>query len=71
VSFFYVSLDGVSEETLEMLGYYKLDESDQFAVYYHKGEEIIVEKADPFIYIDDINDAPYFGSEIVSVTREE
>lgn len=63
----YVSLDGVSEEQLQFLGYILISENDEFRVYYHLGEEVIVEKADPFIYVEDLNDAALFGSEIFRV----
>ncbi len=71
MSLFYVSMDGVSAEMLEMLGYYLLSEDPSFKVYYHKGDEIIVDKSDPFIYVDVVNDASYFGSDILSIDRDD
>lgn len=66
----YVSLDGVTEGQLEFLGYILLAEDEEFKVYYHQGEEVIVDKNDPFIYVDDLNDASLFGAQIFRVKGE-
>ena len=63
----YVSLDRISDEQLEFLGYILITENELFKLYLHKGEEIIVDKSDPFIMVDDLNDAALMGSEILHV----
>lgn len=65
----YVSLDGVSEETLNFLGYYCIGENEEFKIYYHKGEEIIVDKSKPYILVDDLNDAKLFGNEVIEISK--
>lgn len=66
----YVSLDGVSKDTLEFLGYYLVAENDDFEIYYHLADEIIVEKSDRLLYVEDANDLPYFAREIISLPSE-
>ena len=61
MSQFYVSLDGVGDDDLLMCGYVKVTENENFRVYRHYGEDIIVYNNDPFIYVDDINDANILG----------
>lgn len=61
----YVSIKEISDEKLEVLGYIAIDENEHTKTYYHFGEEMIVDKADPFIYVDDINDARSLGSEAI------
>ena len=63
----YVRLDNVTDEQLEFLGYILMDEDDDTKVYYHLGDYIIVEKADPFMFVHDRNDASLLGSEAISV----
>jgi hypothetical protein len=47
----------VSDEVLEFLGYVKIDENDEFKAYVRHGEPILVKKANPYLYVDDLNDA--------------
>ena len=54
---FYVYVGGVPDEFLEFLGYVRVEETDEFKVYLHHGEPIIVEKSNPYLYVDDLNDA--------------
>jgi len=63
----YVSLDNVTEEQLNFLGYYPIAENELFKVYLHKGEEIVVDKSDAFILVDDPNDAALLGKEIFQI----
>lgn len=54
----YVNIAHLDEDQLSFFGYVKADENDEFAVYqHHTGESHIVRKSDPFIYVDDLNDA--------------
>lgn len=62
---FYVSLDGVDEGTLLLAGFVLVDENEAFKVYRHYGEDVIVDKTDPFVIVEDINDATILGSEII------
>jgi hypothetical protein len=68
---FYVNLDGVADGQLLLAGYVLVDENEQFRVYRHFGEDIIVDKSDPFIVVDDINDAAILGSEIVPMPPKD
>lgn len=55
---FYVRLNGVSDGDLEFLGYVLAGEDTQFKVYIDRqGEQHIVDKANPVLYVEDINDA--------------
>lgn len=67
----YVSIEHVSEETLSFLGYILFSEDEHTKVYYHLGEEIIVDKADPFIYVDDANDVPLFRGDVMAIPNRE
>jgi hypothetical protein len=55
----YVDITDISKENLEFLGYYLVEEDEEFALYDNKGEHFIVHRrADrKFIYVDDVNDA--------------
>ncbi|HEY9092160.1 hypothetical protein [Parasphingorhabdus sp.] len=68
---FYVSLDEVEESTLELAGYIKVAEDDLHIVYRHFGEDIIVLKDDPFIIVDDVNDAAIFGFNVIPMPPED
>jgi hypothetical protein len=68
---FYVNLDGVQDGQLLLAGYVLVDENEQFRVYRHFGEDIIVDKSDPFIVVDDINDAAILGSDIVPMPPKD
>ncbi len=63
----FVSVENVSEETLEFLGYFLVHEDQDHKLYLHKGDEIIVMKSDPFIYVEDINDVELFKGDVMSV----
>lgn len=62
---FYVSLDGVDEDTLSIVGFVLIDENEATKLYRYCGEDILVDKSDPFVYVDDLNDAAILGSEII------
>lgn len=64
---FHVSLEDVSDETLEFLGYILIEEDERFRLYVHKGDQILVDKEDPFLMVDDLNDAALLGSEIINI----
>lgn len=68
---FYVNLDGVQDGQLLLAGYVLIDENDQFRVYRHFGEDIIVDRSDPFIVVDDINDAAILGSDIIPMPPKD
>ena len=63
----YVRLDDVDAETLSVVGFVLIDENEAYWVYRYLGEDVVVDKADPFAYVDDINDAAILGSELVPV----
>lgn len=54
---YYVSIAGVTDEFLEFLGYICVEETDEFKVYLRHGDLMPVQKANPFLYVDDLNDA--------------
>ena len=54
---FFVSIAGVSDEFLEFLGYVKVAENDEFKVYLRHGERMVVKTANPYLFVDDLNDA--------------
>lgn len=62
---FYVRLDDVDDHTLLIAGFVVVDENDDFRVLSHYGEHVIVDKSDPFVVVDDINDAAVLGSDII------
>lgn len=64
---YYVSVAHISDEFLGLLGYVLIHESAEFKIYSHFGDEVIVDKADPFILVDDVNDAVAMGSEVIAV----
>ena len=68
---FYVNLDGVPDGKLLLAGYILVDEDEQFWVYRHFGEDIVVDKSDPFIVVDDINDAAILGSDIIPMPPKD
>ncbi len=55
----YVSIEHLTDEQLEFLGYPVVRENEEFKVYRdYTGEEQIVYKAGPrFLFVEDINDA--------------
>ncbi len=56
----YVSIDGVSDDTLKFLGYNLVKENDDYKIYNHvyTGDDQIVDKrGTPYLYVDDINDS--------------
>jgi hypothetical protein len=65
----YVSIKDVSDELLGVLGYVLVHETDDLKIYNHFGDEMIVDKADPFLLVDDINDAVALGSEVIALPR--
>lgn len=60
----YVSIKDVSDETLGFLGYRLVHETPTLKIYNHFGDEHMVDKDDPFLMLDDINDAAALGSEV-------
>lgn len=56
---FYVNIEGIPEDFLEFLGYDLIKENDEFKLYNHipTGEECIVKKDNPYLLVEDSNDA--------------
>jgi hypothetical protein len=54
-----VDITDISDSDLEMLGYYLVEEDEEFALYDNKGEHFIVHRKGTrrFIYVEDVNDA--------------
>lgn len=53
----YVDISGVPSQTLEFFGYVTLAEDDDFLLLSHKGDVHLIDKAKPYLFVDDINDA--------------
>jgi hypothetical protein len=55
----YVDIAGVSDEQLEMLGYYLVERNEMWSLYMNKGEAFVVNEHNGkrFIFVEDINDA--------------
>ena len=55
----YVDITEVSDQDLEMLGYYFVVSDGEFSLYNNKGEHFIVHRKGDrrFIYVEDVNDA--------------
>jgi len=68
---YYVSIAGVPDQFLEFLGYILIEETDEFKVYLHKGEPVVVEKASPNLYVDDLNDARILKGNIMTIPARE
>jgi hypothetical protein len=71
VSSCYVRLENVPDDKLDFLGYILMHENDETKVYYHLGDHIIVDKADPFMFVHDRNDAAILGSEAITVPNSD
>jgi hypothetical protein len=55
---FYVNITGISQDTLDFLGYPCFAEDEEFKILYHKGELFLVDKkGTSYLYVDDKNDA--------------
>lgn len=62
---YYVSLDNVDDLTLSIVGFVLIDENEAYWLYRYQGEDVLVDKDDPFVIVDDINDAAILGFEII------
>lgn len=64
---FYVNLASVDASTLAFLGYTLIRENDEFILYEdYAGSEYLVRKSDPFMYVDDMNDALYLNATTIA-----
>jgi len=56
---YYVDITGIPDRDLEILGYYRVETADGFALYTNKGDAYIVHMSGErqYIYVDDPNDA--------------
>ena len=55
----YVTIDHLTDDQLEFIGYVLIKENDEFKVYrdYSGTEHIVSRRGTPYLYVDDINDA--------------
>jgi hypothetical protein len=66
----HVSIEGVSEDVLNFLGIVKISETDDFDIYEDfEGRVSMADKANPYVWVDDINDAIQMGSKSI-ITRD-
>lgn len=71
---YYVSIAGVPDEFLEFLGYVSVPgaETDELKAYRRHGDVMVVKKANPFLYVDDLNDARILKSRnIMEIPAED
>jgi hypothetical protein len=69
---YYVSIAGVPDEFLEFLGYVFVREDDDLKVYRRKDELMFVKKANPFLFVDDLNDKRILkGRSIMTIPAED
>lgn len=58
----YVDITGLPTQFLEFMGYIVVDQNDEFILLNHKGEEHIIYKPKPMLYVDDENDVAIFAN---------
>ena len=57
---YYVSLRGIPEDDLAFFGIQIVFQTETHALLAdHRGDEHVIEKASPHIYVEDVNDAEY------------
>lgn len=63
MSRFYVEISGVTDEQLEMLGYYLVSRNAMWSLYNNKGDEFIVNEVQGrrYVFVTDMNDAIILG----------
>ena len=55
---FFVRIDGVDDDDLAFLGYVLVAEDDAFKLYRdYLGDEYIVDRQNPYLFVEDLNDA--------------
>lgn len=63
-----VRISHLSRDELAVFGYYYLGEDEEFTVYVngggYDGQTIVVEKANPLLFVDDINDAAHMRAPV-------
>lgn len=68
---YYVSLRGIPEDALAFFGIHMVFQTETHALFVdHNGDEHVVDKESPHIYVEDVNDAEYLRdwvSEIVVI----
>ena len=65
---YYVSINGLEPETLAFFGLQQVAEDDEFALYVDSyGEQQIVDKRSPHIYVEDLNDAQHISDRAIAL----
>ncbi len=54
---YYTNITGVSQALLDFIGYYIVDEDEEFKILWHKGDIHFIDKNKPYLYLDDRTDA--------------
>lgn len=67
----YVRLDNVEPSALLLAGFVLTEQNEAFRIYRHRGEDVIVQKDDPFVIVDDINYAATLGYEVIPLPIEK
>ena len=67
MSKWYVCVDHLGDDELELFGFYRVRNGDEFTVYRAGGygDEQIVKNSHKFLLVDDINDAKKMGDFLV------
>lgn len=69
----YVSIDGISDDTLAFLGYTLIGQDDDFKLYSHYAGDrhLVAKNGSKFLYVDDLNDALALNAERVVPAPDE
>jgi hypothetical protein len=69
---YYVSIADVPDKFLEFLGYLLVAETEEFKVYLRHGDLMPVKKGNPYLYVDDLNDARILqGHNLMAIPPED
>ena len=67
----YVSIDGLEPGVLAFFGFQLAKEDDNFAYYVDGyGEDQIVDKKSPHIYVEDFNDAQHIKGRVIALRKK-
>lgn len=69
----FVRIDHLTDRQLENFGYYCVEEDAEFKLYQdgYAGSTQVVLKENPYLLVDDINDARQMGIDMVSAPGED
>jgi hypothetical protein len=60
---FAVDISGIADQSLEFVGYFLVEENEEFKIFRDKyGEDHIVQKSDGLLYVDELDQAQSLGA---------